>query len=176
MKKTILMATIISAAMTLNAQNTNKEEELIRTVVKTIENGWIEKSGEKFSSVFAEVHDYIVWNGYYFPNMTRQANANAHQGLFNGPYRTVDVKFKVDKIKFLRSDLALAHIYGGTYEKGQAVPENPTVLMTMILEKKDNVWLIISFHNLDLEAFQNKETAERSPMPLNIMYAGWYKK
>jgi uncharacterized protein (TIGR02246 family) len=176
MKKTILMATVITAAMSLNAQTNVKEEDAIRAVVRTVETGWAEKSGEKYASGFAEVHDFIVWNGYYFPNQTRQGTAAGHQNLFNGMYKNMDVKLKVDKIKFIRNDIALVHTYGVLYEKGKPVPENPGVLMTMLMEKKQDEWQIISFHNLDLEAFQDKEVGDRSPIPLNIMYAGWYKK
>ena len=176
MKKLMFIAAVISISFASLAQTTNKEEDAIRTVVKTAETGWVEKSGEKFASAFAEVHDFIVWNGYYFPNQTRQATATVHQGLFNGPFRTLDVRFKIDKIKFIRNDIALVHTYGGMYEKGKAVPENPGVLMTMLMEKKEGEWKIISFHNLDLEGFQDKKIADRSPMPLSVMYAGWYKK
>lgn len=176
MKKTIfaMLTSIITSAAV--AQSGNADEQAIQKIVTTMETGWTQKSGEIFSSVFADVHDYIVWNGYYFPNMAKQANAAAHQSLFSGPYRTYDVKFRIDKIKFLRTDLALVHVYGGGYEKGKELPENPTVLMSMIIEKKDGNWKVISFHNLDLEAFENKETADRSPMPVKVMYAGWYKK
>jgi hypothetical protein len=65
---------------------------------------------------------------------------------------------------------------GVSYEKGKEVPKDPGVLMSLLLEKKDSKWQILSFHNLDLEAFQDKETGDRSLMPLNIMYASWYKK
>lgn len=166
------MLTAISTSVI--AQN-NADEQAIRKIINTMETGWTQKSGETFSSVFADGADYIVWNGYYFPNMSKQQNAAAHQGLFDGPYRTYDITLKIDKMRFLRPDLALVHVYGGGYTKGSAVPENPTVLMTMIVEKKDGAWKIISFHNLDLEVFTDKETAERSPMPPKLMYANWYK-
>lgn len=169
------MMTAIATASAL-AQSGNADEQAIQQIVNTMEKGWTEKNGQIFSSVFADTHDYIVWNGYYFPNMTRERNAGAHQNLFSGPYRTYDVKFKIDKMKFIRPDLAIVHVYGGGYEKSKPAPEHPTVLMSMVIEKKDGTWKIISFHNLDLEAFENKEIAERAPMPLNVMYAGWYKK
>lgn len=169
-----MLTTIVTSAAI--AQSGNADEQAIQKLVTTMETGWVQKNGELFSSVFADVHDYIVWNGYYFPGFTRQGNAAAHQQLFAGPYRTYDVKFKIDKIRFLRSDLALVHAYGGGYEKGKQAPEDPTVLMSMIAEKKDGNWKIISFHNLNLEAFEKKEIADHSPMPLKVMYAGWYKK
>ncbi|MEO6542201.1 MAG: SgcJ/EcaC family oxidoreductase [Ferruginibacter sp.] len=180
MKKTIMLS-MLSIAFTgisfvTMAQTTNKEEDLIRNTVKTVETGWMEKSGEKYASSFAEVHDFIVWNGYYFPNSTRQATAAGHQGLFNSIFKNLDIKLKVDKIKFVRPDIAMVHILGAMYEKGKAIPENPGVIMTMLMEKIAGTWQIICFQNLDLESFQNKEIADNSPMPLNIMYAGWYKK
>lgn len=175
MKKAIII--MLSAIITTSAvaQSGNADEQAIRNVIATMEKGWTEKKGEVFASVFADAHDYIVWNGYYFPNMNVAGNAAAHQGLFSGVYRNYDVKFKIDKIKFLRNDLALVHVYGGGHEKGKTA-EHPTVLMTMIMEKKEGAWKIISFHNMNLEAFEKKEIADHSPMPLNIMYAGWYKK
>ena len=180
MKKTIKLSMMTIAFISISfasmGQTTNKEEDLIRNVVKTVESGWMEKSGEKYASSFAEVHDFIVWNGYYFPNSTRQATAAGHQGLFNSVFKNRDIKLKVDKIKFIRTDIALVHILGAMYEKGKTIPENPGVIMTMLMEKKDGAWQIISFQNLDLEGFQDKDIAANSPMPLNIMYAGWYKK
>ncbi len=174
MKKLMLIFTVLTISFASIAQ-TEKEEELIKAVVNNVQTGWNEKSGEKYASSFAPVHDFIVWNGYYFPNNTRQGNAAGHQQLFNGVYKNSDIKLKIDKIKFIRSDIAMVHTLGGMYEKGKPTPENPGVLMTMLMEKKDGAWQIISFHNLDLEGFQDKATADRSPMPLNVMYSNWYK-
>ena len=168
-----MLTAISTSAM---AQTTGSDEQAIQKVISTMESGWGQKSGEVFSSVFADVHDYIVWNGYYFPNMTRQMNAQAHQGLFSGVYRTFDIKLKIDKIRFLRPDLALVHVLGAGHQKGAAVPEDPGILMSIIMEKKDGNWKILSFHNLNLEAFEKKEIADNSPMPLKVMYANWYKK
>lgn len=174
MKQTLLI--MLTAISTSVLAQSNTDEQAIKKVINTMETGWVQKNGELFSSVFAEGHDYIVWNGYYFPNQSVKQNAAAHQGLFDGVYKTFDVKLKVDKIRFVRPDVALVHVYGGGYTKGEAAPENPTVLMTLLMEKKSNDWKIISFHNLDLFAFTDKTTAERSPMPLQVMYANWYRK
>ena len=130
----------------------------------------------KSKIIFDEVHDFIVWNGYYFPNSTQQMTMRTHQGLFDGVYKNYDIALKVDKIKFLKPDIALTHVIGAGYTKGEAIPENPTVLMSIIMQKKGDSWKIISFHNLDLLLFDNKETMAHSPMPPQVMYASWYKK
>lgn len=176
MKKTICI--MLSAIITTcaAAQPATADEQAIHKVISTMETAWMQKKGEVFASGFADVHDYIVWNGYYFPNWTRQANASAHQGLFDGVFRNVDIQLKIDKIRFLRNDLALVHVYSGSYEKGKSLPENPEMIISMIMEKKKGNWQIVAFHNLDLEAFRDKATGDRIPMPVNVMYAGWYKK
>ncbi len=174
MKKTIILSIMTTLVMSAAiAQNNTADEQSLRNIPTTLENGWNNKSGETFSSVFADVHDYIVVNGYYFPGFTKEHNAKQHQMLFDGIYKSVDIKLKVDKISFIRSDLAMLHILGASYGKGGAIPKDPEIIMTVLAEKKNDSWKIISFHNHTLESFKDRE---RSPMPLEVMYASWYKK
>ena len=175
MKGLFCLSLITAIALQVNAQ-TSSDEQAIRANISTMQEGWNTKSGEKYASVFDEVHDFIVWNGYYFPNSTQQMTMRTHQGLFDGVYKNYDIALKVDKIKFLKPDIALTHVIGAGYTKGEAIPENPTVLMSIIMQKKGDSWKIISFHNLDLLLFDNKETMAHSPMPPQVMYASWYKK
>ena len=172
MKKIIIMTLAVLITTASFSQTNNKDEQAVQNIISTIQNGWNEKSGEKFASVFADVHDYIVVDGMYFSNFTRQGNAAAHQGLFNGVFKDVKVKLIVDKITFLRPDLALITAVGGRYTNEKPLPEDPEVIMTVIAEKKNNDWKIISFHNHNIEAALKKS----SPVPLKVMYASWYKK
>jgi uncharacterized protein (TIGR02246 family) len=176
MKKAVFI--MLSAIITTSviAQSGNENDQAIAKVVNTMETGWVQKNGQQFASVFAEEHDFIVWNGYYFKNSTPKSIGGAHQALFDGVFKTFDIRLKVDKIRYLRPDIAVVHVLGGGYQKGESIPENPGVLMSMVMEKKDGSWKIVSFHNLDLETFQNKDIENASPMPLKVMYAGWYKK
>lgn len=170
--KQVLLNTMITMAAVNAFSQTNTDEQSLRDIVSTMETAWNEKNGQKFSSVFAEQHDYIVVDGLYFSNFSRQANAHAHQGLFDGVYRTYDIKLKVDKIKFLRPDLAMIHTLGAGIEKGKQIPADPSIIMTILAEKKNGTWKIIDFHNHNLETFKNPS---RSPIPLNVMYGSWYK-
>ena len=171
MKKTINLLSMLLSMSAAIAQNNATDETAIRSLATTMEKGWNAKSGETFASVFADQHDYIVINGFYFSNMNRQQNAFAHQGLFNGIYKTNTLKMKVDKIQFLRPELVQMTILGATYE-GDSVPSDPTAIMTILVEKKNNDWKIISFHNHSLaESFAVKNP----PVPYKVMYASWYK-
>ncbi len=173
MKKVFLTAfIIINSICMLQAQDNKAEEQAITNVLNTIQTGWNEKNGEKLASSFATEHDYIVVNGLYLKGWTREQNAKGHQRLFDGVMRNTNIRLKVDKISFYRNDLAHVTAIGAGHATGEAVPKDPTVIMTFIVEKKKEGWKIISFHNHEL----NMEAIKKgSPAPLEAVYASWYK-
>lgn len=173
--KQILFLTMSTLVLHSTAQTPSKDEAVIHGAVQMMEDGWNAKSGEMFSRPFAPIHDYVVVNGLYFANQTLDQNAKAHQGIFNSIYRTTDLKLIVDKIKFIREDLALVHILGGTYEKGSATPAHPGAIVTGLFEKQADGWKIISFHNCNIEVSFEPGDRSGSPVPLNVLYASWYK-
>lgn len=172
MKKAILsMFALTTLSIGAAAQNDKADEKSLQKIVNTIETGWNTKSGTLFASVFADIHDYIVVNGMYMPGFSQKANAEAHQGLFNSVYREHLLTLKTDKIKFIKPDLAMMHVLGAGQMKGQPVPTDPGIIMTLLVEKKDNAWKIISFHNHEI----NMQELKQRNVPLNHMYANWYK-
>ena len=161
--------------LALSAQTTT-DEAAIRQVVDKMATSWTAADGEGFASIFADEHDFIVWNGYYFKGMNRRMNAQSHQELFNSMYKNTEHYNTVDKIKFIREDLALIHVFAAVVDKGEGRPKDPQVLWSALLEKQGGSWKILSFHNLDLEVFQNEEMKKAMPMPAEVMYASWYNK
>ena len=175
MKSLFTLPIIFFAVTTLtHAQLNDNDRTALRTMVQTLEDGWFAKSGKKFASQFAPVHDYIVWNGMYMSNITPEENAIAHQGIFDTFYKYTDLKLRVDKMKSLRPDLALIHVLGATYERGTAAPENPKVIITMLVEKQNDTWKIISFHNCDIEISFDPDAQTTSPVPPRAMFGSWY--
>ncbi|HYC27149.1 MAG TPA: hypothetical protein VEB42_00015, partial [Chitinophagaceae bacterium] len=73
-------------------------------------------------------------------------------------------------VSFLRKDLALVTALGVRYDKSGGVPEDPTAIMTILFEKKQEEWKIISFHN---HGFDNS-LKTTSPVPMKVMFASWY--
>lgn len=172
MKKTIFLLSMTTLAITATMAQTQKNDEgAIRSLITTLEKGWNAKSGEIFSSAFADTHDYIVINGFYFSNLTRQGNAFAHQKLFDGIYKSLDLTIKVDKVQYIRPDLVQITALAASYPK-DSLPADPAAIMTILAEKKNDDWKIISFHNHSLsESF----AAKTPPVPYKVMYASWYK-
>ncbi|MCB0464434.1 MAG: SgcJ/EcaC family oxidoreductase [Aequorivita sp.] len=175
MKRILTLLSIVLMSTITNAQKANDEQE-VKNLVATLQKGWNTASGETFASAFAEPHDFIVWNGYYFKNNPIQKNAEMHQWIFNTMYNNTHLFYTIDKIKFLKEDIALLHVLGAVVSIDEARPKDPEVLMTLIAEKKDGNWKIVSFHNLDLEVFQNEEMRKSAPVPPAVMYASWYSE
>lgn len=147
----------------------------IEQIVKTIADGWSAGSGAQFAEPFAEGADFIVWNGYYFKASNRKSLADGHDVLFETIYSNTDHHAVLDKIRFIKNDVALIHVYAAITKKGEPKPENPDVLWSAVVQKLNGRWQIISFHNLDLEVFANQELMNSMPMPPKVMYANWYK-
>ncbi|MEO6720388.1 MAG: SgcJ/EcaC family oxidoreductase [Ferruginibacter sp.] len=158
------------------APTENKDEQAIHNIIATLQKGWNEKSGETFASSFYKKHDYIVINGLYLSGISVEINARSHQGIFNSIYKTTDLELRLDKINFVRPDLALVHVLGATYQHGTPVPENPMAIISMLVEKKEGEWKIISFHNCNIEVSFDPAAPNQGPIPLKVMYASWYKK
>ena len=175
MKRILFLLTMVLMSTITNAQKVSDEEEL-KNLVETLQRGWNSASGETFASAFAEPHDFIVWNGYYFKNNTVQNNAETHQWIFNTMYKDTQLFYVIDKIKFLKEDIALLHVLGAIAPKKEVRPKDPEVLLTIIAEKKKGNWKIVSFHNLDLEVFQNEAMSKGAPVPPSQMYASWYSE
>lgn len=146
------------------------DADAIRSIIATMQQAWNARDGQLFASVFDEEHDYIVLNGLYFPGMSRQANAQAHQDLFNGIYKNEDVEMRIDRIRSLRNDLVQVTAFSSRYQVNAPLPEHPQSIMTILVEKKNHEWKIISFHNHALDG-----SVQHGPLPMKLMYAGWYQ-
>jgi uncharacterized protein (TIGR02246 family) len=168
-----LVCLTLQLTLPASAQERQLDDNAIRNIVATMESGWNAKSGKEFSTYFAANHDYIVWSGIYLANIPTETNAMAHQGLFDGMYKNVDLELRLDKIRYIKDDVAVVHVLGATYDQGTPIPELPKVIITLVVEKKDSQWQIISFHNCDIEpAFPNSDPKAAGPPP-HIMFASW---
>ncbi len=174
MKKFIPFIALSMAATQATFAQTTNDTQAIQQVVKTMSQSWSSADGAGFASVFADQHDYIVWNGFYFREINPEMNAASHNGIFNSIYKDTDAHFTLDKVKFIREDLALIHVLGAISKKTEGRPQDPQVLFTAIVEKMEGAWKIISFHNLDLKVFTDEMIRKNAPMPPQVMYASWY--
>lgn len=155
------------------------DEMAIHQIVQDMQDGWNTKSGEKFASHFAADHSYVVWNGLYMAHADPVTNAQIHQGLFYGVYKSMYLNMKVDNIRFVKPDVAMVHVLLNTWEGDEKAPNFPTHLITMLMVKNGNIWEITSFHNLNIEYVELLRKAEPAAEEIAAFskenYPRWYK-
>jgi uncharacterized protein (TIGR02246 family) len=81
----------------------------------------------------------------------RQAVAEAHKGLFEGPYKGTHLEVNIEKIRFIRPDVAIAHGYG-TMTAGGEVRERSRA--SGVLVRTGDQWLIESFQLTPIQEMQ----------------------
>jgi uncharacterized protein (TIGR02246 family) len=155
---------------------TVEDEKAIETIIHEMADAWTNADGKKWAQAFAEEHDLTVWNGLYFPNTTAERNATSHQELFDGRYKDTKHYVVLDKIRFIKEDVAITHSYSAITKSNEAKPEYPQVLWSTVMIKIDGKWKIVSFHNVDLETLESEESRAQLPMPARVMYKNWWEK
>ncbi len=135
------------------------DETSINQVVQNMQDGWNKKSGAQFSLSFAEEHDYVPVNGAFLPKVTREVNAKAHQELFDGVYKELDLQLRVSKIRFLTPEIAVVHIQGHSHPKGKVEEKRQHITITTVMQKRSGKWEIVAFQNTPVQ--QREERKER---------------
>jgi uncharacterized protein (TIGR02246 family) len=144
----ILVSVQVSDAQT--SQNSNTDEAAIRQVVKQVEDGWNAHDGKAFAAAFAPNADYVVVNGMRATG--REAIEKGHTAIFTTIYKDSHNAGTVKSIRFLRPDVAVAHVEwnlefraGGETRKGHA-------MNTMVMTKDEGKWSIAAFQNTPIQA------------------------
>src|SRR5271166_556268 len=96
------------------------EERALHNMVYQLESAWNAGDGDAFAALFADDADVIhILGGYYSGRDTIRAG---HRMIFGTIYKGSTVRYSVEKIKFLRPDIAVvsARQYLQFYEDGAA--------------------------------------------------------
>lgn len=150
MKKQILIiiAVILVILGVTKAQTTSKherDEKAIRQIVQNLADAWAAGDGVKWADQFADDVDFTVWNGMYFNG--REANIKGHQQIFDTFYKGSTINPKIQKIRFLRKDVAIVHVTSGNERNGKQVENAPLVRPLLVLSKENGKWRIAVFQN-----------------------------
>ena len=147
----LTLFTLAFAPVCLCAQDGHgADEAAIRGNVKQMESGWNTKSGALFAKPFAEDADYVVINGMYIKG--RKVIETAHQQIFDTIYKDTTVTLNIKQIRFLRPDVAVAHV--NAHREGPTKELTADALLTMVLTKEKQGWTIAAFQNTQVVARQ----------------------
>ena len=121
------------------------DEKSLHEMVYQLEAAWNAADGQGFAEAFAEDADFIHLLGGYYTGRT--AIEAGHRMIFGTIYKGSTVRYSVEKIRFLRLDVAIVSLRqylqfkeGGTASDQEARP-------TIIAEKRDGKWQIVNMQN-----------------------------
>ena len=122
----------------------NTDENAIRALIADIEAGWNQGSGSSFAAPFAEDADYVIVDGRQVQG--REVIAQGHQYIFDTIYRGSVNQGNVRDVRFLRPDIAVAHVEWNLRLGGESTRQSRAI-NTMVMEKTNGAWQIVAFHN-----------------------------
>ena len=118
----------------------------IRGLYLATMDGWNRGSGEAFAAPFVDDVDFVAFDGTRFHG--RDELVRFHDPLFKTHLKGTRLVGDVMDIRFLGSDVAVLHAYGGTILRGkpEPAPERDS-LQTLVAMKRDGRWQLVAFQN-----------------------------
>ena len=130
------------------------DEAAISEHVKQMEMGWNKKSGALFAKPFAEDADYVIINGTRIKG--RPAIEKGHQQIFDTIYKTTTLSLTVEQVRFLRPDVAVAHVRAHMKTPQGEGPHEHDAMITLVMTKDHQGWKIAAFQNTQIVSPQEQ--------------------
>ncbi len=121
------------------------DERALHGMVYQLEQAWNAADGAAFAEPFTEDADFIhILGGYY---VGRSAIEAGHRMIFGTIYKGSTVRFSVEKVRFLRPDVALVFMrqYLQFFEDGH--PRELEGRPTIVAQQADGKWKIAALQN-----------------------------
>ena len=121
------------------------EERALHNMVYQLESAWNAGDGDAFAALFADDADVIhILGGYYSGRDTIRAG---HRMIFGTIYKGSTVRYSVEKIKFLRPDIALVFLRQHLELAENSVVPEVDARPTIVAENIDGKWRIVALQN-----------------------------
>ncbi len=121
------------------------DEKALHEMVYHLEAAWNAADGQSFAEAFAEDADFIhILGGYY----TGRAAIEAGQRMIFGTiYKGSTVRYSVEKIRFLRPDVAVVSLRQYLQFNEEGAASDLEARPTIIADKHDGKWQIAHLQN-----------------------------
>ena len=121
------------------------DERALHQLVYQLEGAWNAADGDGFAEAFAEDADFIhILGGYY---TGRAAIATGHRMIFGTIYKGSSVRYSVEKIRFLRPDVAVVSLRQYLQFSEGGAPSELEARPTIVAERRDGKWQIVNLQN-----------------------------
>jgi uncharacterized protein (TIGR02246 family) len=163
MKKAIFTLTLLAAAIVAyttyprmfpkiafaespQAEGLASEERAIRELNAAVEAAWNKHDAPAMDQAFVEDCDLVNVFGEWISGHDKLVKT--HTALFAGPLRESYQRMNVEKLRFVRPDVAVIHVrHHNSDRDGKVLPGDEGAMGTVVLAKERGKWWIIAAQN-----------------------------
>jgi uncharacterized protein (TIGR02246 family) len=123
----------------------------VKTVVSSLAESWNRHDMTAFAAAFSENADFVNVIGMHWRG--RQEIEAKHAATHRTIFRNSHLQILESTVRLLSPDVALAHVWtqlNRAESLRKNVPEPRRALMTCVLVKEADRWLITAAHNVDI--------------------------
>lgn len=137
------------------------DEAAVRAVASSFVDTWNRHDMQAFAAVFADDADFVNVIGLWWQG--RAEIQREHEALHATRMKNSYLAANETAVRFLRPDVAVVHVrwelVGDTGLEGEPLPPRKGIL-TQVLAKQGDRWLITSAQNTDILPLPNVPTAK----------------
>ena len=156
----VCMATVASA----QAPGNHDDEAAIKTVIVQMTEGFNKHDAEASTRMYQPDADFVSVRGEM--GLGREAAEKTLRRIFETRAKAAALKTEEVQIRFIRPDVALAHVTnelsGLVAADGQNLPSHRELSLRVFV-KDDGVWRLASFQNTMLNPFPGASPASSKP-------------
>ena len=130
--------------MNVNHQLSSKMENQVSATIKNLTDAWAQGDAQTLASLFTNDATYTVWYGAQLKG--KMAIEKGHEFVFSVLYPNSILHLDIVDIRFLGSDVALAHTEASILAAGEQAGE-PEAVPLLVLHKINGVWKIAVLQN-----------------------------
>ena len=155
----LIVLTLIALPVAAQTKGNAKDQEAIKSLALRWQDSWNRQDMKALAALLAEDVDFITEGGNWRKNRKEFEEYRANKRHLM-QYKESVWTTKNTEVKFIRPDVALAHVEWGI--KGDkdpdGTPRQPRQgISTWVVEKRKGTWLIIAMQNTNLrEPVPNK--------------------
>jgi uncharacterized protein (TIGR02246 family) len=147
----------IAFAESTQAKEQPSDERAIREMNAAVEAAWNKHDAATLDQRFVEDCDFVNVFGEWIS--TRDKLVKIHTALFAGPFRESYKRFTVEKIRFVRQDVAIAHVRGSNTDRdGKLLEGDEGTIALLVMVKEGGKWWTVAGQNTQVrplpEAFK----------------------
>lgn len=128
---------------------TTAEHVEAERLVGVLQAAWNAMDGVAFAAPFAEDADFVNILGEHFRG--RDKIAAGHVGIFQSIYAGSTVSMKLEQVRLLRPDVAVAHVHSNLDVPEGRLAGRHAARYSMVLTRGAGGWEIAAFHNTRME-------------------------